>query len=140
LDAPWASEPLEAGTYTVTAQADAELARIVHARPGDGREAHPLWAFVAPRAGSGTTLADLCALAAVDIEDGPLLGSLEIEWQGPVEVGVAYRVTGETLDLERKRGRSGTFDLFTFRERLVGPSGDEVVTLTSTFVLPREPG
>ena len=46
---------------------------------------------------------------------------------------------GEVLGLERKHGRSGTFDVMRYRERLL--SGDALIaSATSTFILPRRAG
>jgi hypothetical protein len=51
---------------------------------------------------------------------------------------VPYRVTGEIVDIERKRGRTtGIFDILTFREHLLDPDGTEAAVVTSMLILPR---
>jgi acyl dehydratase len=128
--------PLPAGTFTITEE---EQARLVAAlgSPADV-DAHPVWAYIATQRGIGISVADLCALADFDVNDGPMLGSVEMTYAQPLRVGVQYRVTGEVVGIVRKQGRkTGTFDVMTYRERLVGPDGEEVATSTNTFILPR---
>ena len=100
---------------------------------------HPIWAYIATQRGIGVSIAELCALADFDVEDGPMLGSVEIDcYAQPLKADVPYRVTGEVVDLERKVGRkAGTFDLLTYRLALRAPDGSGVVSCTNTFVLPR---
>jgi hypothetical protein len=127
---------LPAGSFTITPE---EQARLVEAlgREGSG-EPHPVWAYIATQRGIGISVADLCALAGFDVDDGPMLGSVELTYSAPIELGVEYTVTGEVVGIERKQGRkAGTFDVLTFRERLVAPGGVEVATATNTFILPR---
>jgi hypothetical protein len=127
---------LPAGTFTVTAAEQERLAAAIGSPPGEG--AHPVWAYIATQRGIDIGIAELCALADFDVKDGPMLGSVEMEYAAPVELDVPYRVTGEVLGIERKHGRkAGTFDLLTFRERLLAPDGREVASSTNTFILPR---
>lgn len=128
--------PLPAGTFAITEADQAELLSVIGGEaPPDG-EAHPLWAYVAPQRGIGIGIAELCALADYDVDDGPMLGSVHLECHAPLRIDVRYDVEGEVISLVRKAGRSGIFDLLTYRERLVGPAGP-VAQATNTFVLPR---
>jgi hypothetical protein len=130
---------LPEGSFTITESEQRRLADSLGS-PSDGG-AHPVWAYIATQRGIGISVADLCALADFDVNDGPMLGSVEMTYARPLEVGVEYRVTGEVVAIERKHGRkAGTFDVMTFRERLIGPDGDEVATSTNTFILPRRQG
>jgi hydroxyacyl-ACP dehydratase HTD2-like protein with hotdog domain len=83
-------------------------------------------------------VADLLARADFAIEDGPLLGSCGLAFATPLRVGVPYDVVGEIVDVERKQGRSGTFDVLRFRERLLDAVGTEVASATNVFILPRQ--
>lgn len=127
---------LPEGTFTVSAAEDRELREVIDAAASPGKEAHPLWAYIATQRGIGISVADLCALADFDITDGPMLGSTELEYGAPIMIGATYRVTGEVVGVERKHGRSGTFDVMRYRECLL--DGDMLVAAaTSTFILPR---
>jgi hypothetical protein len=127
---------LPEGTFTITAEEQEQLAGALGSAADDG--AHPVWAYFAPQRGIGIGIADLCGLADFDVADGPMLGSVDLTYASPLEVGVPYRVTGEMLAIERKQGRkTGTFDVMSFRLRLIGPDGEEVASVTNSFILPR---
>jgi hypothetical protein len=131
-----AGAPLPEGTFTITPQEQARLIDALGGGAADG--AHPVWAYIATQRGIGISVADLCALADFDVNDGPMLGSVELTYAGRIEIGVPYRVTGEVVGVERKVGRkAGTFDVMTFREHLLDPDGVEVASSTNTFILPR---
>lgn len=128
---------LPAGAFTITPE---EQERLASALGGDalGGDPHPIWAYIATQRGIGIGVAELCALADFDVDDGPMLGSVELTYSAPLELGVEYTVTGEIVGIERKHGRkAGTFDILTFRERLLAPDGAEVASTTNTFILPR---
>jgi hypothetical protein len=132
-----AGRTLPAGSFTITPE---EQERLVAAlgREATNGDPHPIWAYIATQRGIGIGVAELCALADFDVADGPMLGSVELSWAAPLELGVEYTVTGEVVGIERKHGRkAGTFDILTFRERLLAPSGEEVAAATNTFILPR---
>jgi hypothetical protein len=132
-----AGTELPAGSFTITPE---EQERLVAAlgREGVGGDPHPIWAYIATQRGIGIGVAELCALAEFDVADGPMLGSVELAYSAPIELGIEYTVTGEIVGIERKQGRkAGAFDVLTFRERLVAPGGAEVASATNTFILPR---
>lgn len=130
---------LSEGSFTITAQEARDLERAMHAGPARDGETHPIWGYIATQRGIGVSIAQLCALADFDVEDGPMLGSVEIDFGEPLRSGVSYRVTGEVVDLERKVGRrAGTFDLLTYRLTMSAPGGVPAATVTNTFVLPRK--
>jgi hypothetical protein len=131
-----AGTSLPAGTFTISALEDDQLREVLHAGPSQSGVAHELWAYIATQRGIGISVADLCSIAQFDIADGPMLGSTELEYSSAMRIGTRYRVEGEVLGVERKHGRSGTFDVMRYRERLL--SGDDLVaSATSTFILPR---
>jgi hypothetical protein len=132
-----AGTELPAGSFTITPEEQEQLAGALGREP-TGADPHPIWAYIATQRGIGIGVADLCALADFDVGDGPMLGSVELTYSAAIETGVEYTVTGEVVGIERKHGRkAGTFDVMTFRERLLAPGGAEVASATNTFILPR---
>jgi hypothetical protein len=132
-----AGHPLAAGSAQVSAADDVELRSILGAST-TGRQLHPLWGYIAAQTGINTSIEDLCGLADFSVDDGPMMGSIELEYHHPIEPDTEYEVQGEVVDLVRKHGSSGVFDLLTYRERLIGPDGQTVAVATNTFVLPRK--
>lgn len=131
---------LSAGSFTITAGENSDLAGVLEGPAPEGPEgdgAHPLWAYIATQRGIDVGIAELCAMADFDVNDGPMLGSTKLTYDKPLKVGVEYAVNGEIVDIVRKEGRSGTFDILTFRERLIDPSGEQAASATNTFILPR---
>jgi hypothetical protein len=129
---------LPAGTFTITAEEDARVLEVVGGEPSPDGTAHPLWAYIAPQRGIGISVADICALADFDVNDGPMLGSSELELHAGINLGEPYTVTGRVLSIDRKQGSIGTFDLMAFREDLLDAGGKLVAVSTSTYVLPRK--
>jgi acyl dehydratase len=128
---------LSEGSFVITHAEDLRVREVVGGEPASDGLAHPLWAYIAPQRGIGTSVAELCALAAFDVNDGPMLGSSELEYHGPIRIGVRYRVTGRVIDITRKHGSTGTFDVMEFREDMHDEAGELVATSISTYILPR---
>jgi hypothetical protein len=131
--------PLKPGTIVIPVEERDQLASVLRipAAPG-ATSLHPLHAYIAMQRGINSSIEDLCAFADFSIDDGPLMGTLDLEITTPLEADVEYRVEGEVVDLERKSGKRMTFDLFTYRERLIAPNGTVVAIATNSFVLPRK--
>jgi hypothetical protein len=129
---------LPPGTFTITAEEDARVLEVVGGAPAPDGTAHPLWAYIAPQRGIGISVEDICRLADFDVNDGPMLGSSELEFRSPIKLGEPYTVTGRVLSIDRKHGSIGTFDLMAFREDLLDADGNLVAVSTSTYVLPRK--
>jgi hypothetical protein len=128
---------LSAGSFTIPAGENSDLAGLLEGPVPEGDAAHPLWAYIATQRGIDVGIAELCAMADFDVNDGPMLGSTKLTYDKPLKVGVEYAVNGEIVDIVRKEGRSGTFDILTFRERLIEPGGEQAASATNTFILPR---
>jgi hypothetical protein len=128
---------LPAGTFTLTADARRRFADAVLGDPDADPSVDALWIFTSGLPGMGIDLTGVFALAGCSIvEDGPMLGGIEFELHRPIEVDVAYRATGEILDVERKTGRrAGAFDLLRLRVALSDAAG-EAAAATTTYVLP----
>lgn len=134
-----AGTKLRSGSFTITS---AENRKLLHALEADVASepglAHPIWGYLATQRGIGVSVAEICALADFDVADGPMLGSVDIEYLGQLALDREYTVTGETLGIERKVGaKTGTFDILAYRLALESPHGETVVTVTNTFILPR---
>lgn len=131
--------PLPEGSFRISAEEDRRVLEVVGGKPSADGAAHPLWAYIAPQRGIGISVAELCALADFDVNDGPMLGSSELEYRKPIMIDVDYRVTGEVVSIARKHGRIGTFDVLEFRESLLHPDDGALVAVsTSTYILPRK--
>jgi hypothetical protein len=132
--------PLPSGRITIPESESRELDRVLGSPETAPGELHPLHGFIAAQRGIGASIPDVCGLADFPVEDGPMMGTLEIELSKPMRSDVEYVIEGEVLDLVRKHGRTrGTFDLLTFRESVIDPSDSKVVaSVTNSFVLPRK--
>src|ERR1700742_1737186 len=106
--------PLTDGMFEITLADEERVLQVVGGESAGDGTAHPLWAYIAPQVGIGTSVAEICALADFDVNDGPMLGASHLDEQEPIRIGVPYRVTGEVLDISRKQGSIGTFDVMAF--------------------------
>lgn len=132
-----AGTELTPGTIVIP-PSEAELVTAVLGTPAPADQLHPVYAYIASQRGIGISVAELCAIAGFDIDDGPMLGSIDFEYPGVMRAGVEYRVEGTILDITRKQGRAvGVFDLLLFQWRIV-EDGAVVTSCTCTFVLPRK--
>jgi hypothetical protein len=133
-----AGRALVPGSITITEDENAMLADVLGSPVTAPGTLHPMFAYIAPQRGIGTSVKGLCDLAEFDIDDGPMMGSIDIQIPGDLKPGVEYRIEGEIVSIVRKHGRNFDFDLMTFVERMVDPAGELVSSTTNTFVLPRK--
>jgi hypothetical protein len=97
---------------------------------------HPVWILLGALRGMGISIEDLIELADATPQDGVVFGETSVDQLRPLQQDVEYTVRGEIVDLRRKRGRRGLFDLLTFELHL--EDGTEPVAVNSqTFVFPR---
>jgi hypothetical protein len=127
------------GSFTISAAENVDLLAAIEAGvASDPGLAHPIWAYFATQRGIGASVADICALADFDVADGPMLGSVEVDYLAPLALDTEYRVTGQALGIDRKVGaKTGTFDILAYQLALEAPDGTTVATVTNTFILPR---
>ena len=131
--------PMRSGAITISPQEKLLLAEVLGSEPTEGTALHPLHPYIIAQRGIDESIADICAFADFSIDDGPMMGSLELDLTAETHAGVEYTVEGEIVDLIRKEGaKRGAFDLLTYRERVIDPSGRTVATATNTFVLFRK--
>lgn len=129
---------LTAGSISIPTAEAASLTEVL-GTPAPERELHPIYAYLAAQRGIGMSVADVCALAQFDIDDGPMLGGVDLVYGAPMRADTLYRVEGTILGITRKHGRAvGVFDLLDFEERLVDEDGTVVATARLSFVLPRK--
>lgn len=128
--------PLRPGTIAIPAAERKLLADALRGPLPEGGELHPLHAFIAAQRGVGESIQDLCQMADFSVDDGPMMGSIDMDLRQPLLPDTEYRIEGEVVDIVRKSGRArGEFDLFTYRERVITPEGDVAAEITNTFVL-----
>ncbi|MGP6177249.1 hypothetical protein ACTU6U_08110 [Microbacterium sp. A196] len=129
---------LTAGSISIPASEAAMLTEALGTEtPAD--ELHPVYAYLATQRGIGMSVREVCALADFDIDDGPMLGSVEFGYQAPMRADTDYGVEGTILGITRKQGRgAGVFDLLDFEERLIGDGGETIASARLSFVLPRK--
>jgi hypothetical protein len=134
--APGATLP--AGTYRLGAERhDKLVAALGTSAPADG-SAHPLATWLIAMGGIGVSIAELFDAAGVPLEDGPMLGSAELEQDGPLAVDGSYSVSGEIVALQEKTGRKlGRFDVLTIRLDVADADDAPAARLTCSMILPR---
>lgn len=134
--APGATLP--PGTYRLGAERHARLvAALGSDAPADG-SAHPLATWLIAMGGIGVSIAELFDAAGVPLEDGPMLGSAELEQDHPLEIDGTYAVSGEITELLKKTGRKlGRFDVLTIRLHVTGEDSEPAARLTCSMILPR---
>lgn len=98
---------------------------------------HPMYVWYSGVRGTGYGIDHLFELVRCPPEDGPMLGETELTQHRPLRIGEELTVTSRILDLERKHGRSGTFDLMRVHLEVRDDSEELVGTVTNTFVYPR---
>lgn len=101
------------------------------------RSTHPLHIFLAGILGMSTTMQDIWAEMGSGAEDGPMFGELTIEQRRPIRPEEPLRVSGQYLSVDRKSGRSGVFDVLTFRLDLADAAGESIAGVINSFVFPR---
>ncbi|MEE8601445.1 hypothetical protein [Euzebya tangerina] len=99
--------------------------------------AHPMFTYFAAQGGIGVTLDELFAMAYATSDDGVMLGTAELDIVRPLEVGQRFDVVGTVEDVTRKSGRTGVFDIVTYRLEM-RDAAVLCATLTLGFIYPRE--
>ncbi|TVR31369.1 MAG: hypothetical protein EA388_13520 [Nitriliruptor sp.] len=137
LAAELTGRELPAGTWRVPAHEAWLTADALAAPPLPDGVLHPMYVWYAGARGTGYPIDHLFDLVECRPEDGPMLGETELAQHRPLHVGEELTVSSRILDLERKHGRSGTFDLMRVHLEVHDAAGELVGTVTNTFVYPR---
>lgn len=98
---------------------------------------HPTYVFHAGMRGVGFDIASLLDLVHCRPEDGPMIGETDLRQVRPLRVGETLRGSARVVDLVRKRGRSGVFDLMRVETAIRDEQGAAVAFLANTYVFPR---
>lgn len=115
------------------------LCATMKVEPDPRGRAHPIYFFIATQAGMSKTVAGLCSACDYDVNESPMLGSNQVQFQRPLMVGQAYLVRGEIVSLVRKSSRKlGVIDVLEYRLRLLLPDGQPVLETTNNWILPRK--
>jgi hypothetical protein len=125
------------GNYTIEPWEHRLFCDAILAEEPPNGVAHPLYVYHASRAGMGLSLAELFALCLANPVDGGMFGEHREEIFRPLKVGATYQVSGRIVDVERKRGRSGTFDIIEF-ELALSDDATAIATSSNRWMFPRK--
>ena len=128
---------LEGGTWTPLDYEAWLAADAMLAPPPQDGEMHPMMVFHATVRAVAYTIGELFELFDCPLEDGPMLGEMDLHQQRPLRVGETYAVQPTIVDVTRKEGRSGTFDLIATEFVVRGEDSEPAATLRNTYVCPR---
>jgi hypothetical protein len=107
---------LPGGTTTIERWENALFCDAVGSAPLPDGLAHPAFLFHVPLRGVGLDVAGMLALGRPESEEAVRAGGYRWTLHRPLRVDTPYRVTGEVVRAERKRGRrAGLMDAVTFR-------------------------
>lgn len=135
-----AGHELPGGEFHIGADADRRLCESLYTQPAADGHAHPIWAYIATQSGMGLSVDGLLALCDFDAKDGPMLGSSDTVHHAPLRTGQTYRVAGRIEKLTRKHSRKlGVMDVLDYRLTLSRASGEPVLEVRNTWILPRGP-
>jgi hypothetical protein len=115
---------LPAGTATIERWENALLCDALGVFPPPDGLAHPAFLFHVPLRGVGLDVAGLLALGRPESEEAVRAGGYRWTLHRPLRVDTPYRVSGEVVAAERRRGRrAGPMDVVTFRFALSDDAG-----------------
>ncbi|WP_235831334.1 hypothetical protein [Gordonia zhaorongruii] len=126
---------LPGGRYTLAPWQGWLVADALGDDPGD-TDPHPVLAWMASVGGMGLTWDELFAWFGATAEDGPMFGEHRTTLHTALTYGT-FDVAGRITSVDRKSGRSGTFDIVGYELEL-WRSGDRVATCWNSLVLPRK--
>lgn len=137
LRAQLVGRELPAGSFRVPAHEAWLTADALGAPPLPDGVLHPMYVWYASMRGVGYTIEELFAMVGSVAADGPMLGETQITPGRALRVDEELRVTARVLDLVRKQGRSGTFDLLKLSIEVRDADDHPVGTVVNTLVFPR---
>lgn len=129
---------LPGGEYRISAEENRALCESLHTKPASDGRAHEIYSYIATQSGMGVSVDGLLAICEFDAADGPMLGSSNARYLSVLRTDETYRVSGEILGLTRKQSKKlGTMDVLEYRLTLSRASGEPVLEVTNTWILPR---
>lgn len=133
-----AGHSLDGGTYTISIEENLRLCRSLDVAPDGVERAHPSFLYIATQVGMGESVAGLCKLCDFDVNDGPMLGSCDMQIYEPLGTGIAYSIRGEIVGVTRKAsGKLGIMDILEYSLHMHHADGTRAATITNTWILPR---
>jgi hypothetical protein len=133
-----AGTQLPGGEYRITAAENRALCEALHTEPATDGRAHEIYSYIATQSGMGVSVDGLLAICEFDAADGPMLGSSNCRYLATLMTEETYRVAGEILGLTRKQSKKlGTMDVLEYRLTVSRASGEPVLEVTNTWILPR---
>ena len=135
---PIAGTVLPGGEYRISRDENRALCEALHTEPAGDGTAHEIYSYIATQSGMGLSVDGLLALCQFDAADGPMLGSSNSRYLAPLRTDETYRVSGEILALTRKHSKKlGVMDILEYRLAMSRASGECVLEVTNTWLLPR---
>jgi hypothetical protein len=128
---------LPAGTVTFEEYEAWITAHALGSPPLPDGALHPTFVFYAGLRGAGYPIGHLFELVACPPEDGPMIGEMDLRQHRSPRVGEELHVTSRIVSIDRKHGRSGTFDVMHVRIDVRSSTGEPVGSLDNVFVYPR---
>lgn len=129
---------LPAGTVTFEQYEAWITALALGSPPLPGDALHPTFIFYAGLRGAGYPVGHLFDLVSCPPEDGPMIGEMDLRQHRSPQVGEELHVTSQIVSIDRKQGRSGTFDVMRIHIDVRTGSGEPVGTLDNVFIYPRK--
>jgi hypothetical protein len=104
------------GTFTIELWENTLLCEVMECDPLPHGLAHPAYLFHAPLAGVGLSYGAIFELCRAESDEAIRAGEYDWDIYRPLRVGHTYRMSGEFVGVERKRGRrAGRMDVVSFR-------------------------
>ena len=127
------------GRYTITAEANARLCRLVNAPPLPEGEAHPSYGHIATHVGKGVTFPEYIEILRAPLDAGFLYAGGSLEYVEPILVDRPYVVRGGIESVELRHGkRTGPFDIVTTVLELIDEqTGRTVCRSHESMIVPR---
>ena len=131
--------PFPGGTYTVERWENVALHDVVEHPLDPTGIVHPIGLFHVPLAAAGWTYREIFEICRAESDEAVRAGEYTWVLAAPMREGVAYDVSGEFTEVERKRGkRASVFDKVTFRLGLVEhESGRLAAEVTNSWLFLR---
>ena len=129
---------LPGGEYRISREENRALCEALFTQPAADGRAHEIYSYIATQSGMGVGVDGLLAICEFDAADGPMLGSSNSRFVSTLQTDVTYRIHGTILSLTRKQSKKlGVMDVLEYRLTLESQSGEPVLEVTNTWILPR---
>jgi hypothetical protein len=133
-----AGKQLPGGDYRISSAENRALCEALLTQPARDGTAHEVYSYIATQSGMGVSVDGLLAICEFDAADGPMLGSSNSRFHDVLKTDETYRVGGVILGLTRKQSKKlGVMDVLEYRLTLSRASGEPVLEVTNTWILPR---